>query len=563
MENQGSVPVAKEMPAAARIVLACGALVVLAVFVAQRCVHEAATLRLLDNVHWTAGYATAAVLAGMGWRRAPAEERKKRGWFFLGLACYTLGQILWDVQVAVGWNPFPGPSDAFFLLLGPCFGIGLVHALRRHVPRENLRSALLDIVGLSVAVLALTLAFYLPRRSHVDTLQVAVLVAYPVFLLVPASIGAVLVLAGRPEPQSGWMAFLGALGLNGALWLHWNSLTLDGALGDGTLFNICFSVVALLQGYGALRWQMRASLSPRWRGLCEQAQRLLPVLLPVVAVAAAVLARELPDVPTVAIASIGIGAGLVLLVALARQSLLAAELEQRVRARTAELAATNRELETFAYSVSHDLKAPLRGIDGYSALLEQDHAEVLPEEGRRYLGTIRRASQQMSRLIDDLLEYSRLERRVLQPAEVEPRALVEAWREQRTGEIESARLRFENALPPVRVRADRHGLAIVLRNLLDNALKFSSRATEPAIRIEARELRGRLQVSVRDNGIGFDMQYHDRIFEIFQRLNRDEDFPGTGVGLAMVRRSAERMGGRVWAESSPGAGATFFLEIPT
>jgi signal transduction histidine kinase len=546
----------------ARALLLLGTLLVLGTFLAERFVSEHKTLVFLDNLHWTVAYASGAGLAWIGWRRSAPAERGMHAWFFAGLASYTLGQVVWDVQVAVGWNPFPGPSDALYILLGPCLGLGLAQALRRHVPRERLRSALLDISGLSIAVLALTLAFYLPRRGDVGWLPMVVYVAYPVFLLSASCIGILLVLAGRPRPAPGWIAFLVALFANGALWLRWNSLTLDGQLGDGTFLNLCFSLAALLQGFGALCWSVQPAARAAWSRGCDQALRLLPVLMPVIALAGAVLARELPDVPPVAVWCIAVGAGLVLLISLVRQSLLNSELEQRVRARTAELAATNRELETFAYSVSHDLKAPLRGIDGYSAMLEQDFALALPPEGQRYLGTIRRASQQMSRLIDDLLEYSRIERRVLQPALVEPRVLVEAWREERAAELASARAWLTNELSELRLQADRQGLEIVLRNLLDNALKFSSRADEPAISVRVRETRGSWIFSVRDNGIGFDMQYQERIFEIFQRLNREEDYPGTGVGLAMVRRSAERMGGRVWAESSPGAGATFHLEIP-
>ena len=543
-------------------VLGIGAALVLGAFLAQRATSDPGRLRFLDNLHWTAGYASGASLAWIGWRRAPVEERRKRGWFFAGLASYTLGQLAWDVQVAIGWNPFPGPSDAFFILLGPCLAIGLLHSLKRHVPREHLRSALLDIAGLSIAVLALTLALYLPRRGDLGWLEMLVYVAYPVFLLSASCIGVLLVLAGRPRLAPGWIAFLVALLLIGAFWLRWNSLTLDTELADGTFFNLCFSLTALLLGYGVLHWSLQPAPQGAWRRGCDQALRLLPVLMPVIAITGAVIARELSGVPPVAVWCIAVGAGLVLLISLVRQSLLNSELEQRVRERTAELAATNRELETFAYSVSHDLKAPLRGIDGYSAMLEQDFALALPAEGQRYLGTIRRASQQMSRLIDDLLEYSRIERRVLQPARVEPRLLVEAWREERSGELASARARLSNELPELRLEADRQGLEIVLRNLLDNALKFSSRADLPAIRVCVRETRSTWIFSVHDNGIGFDMQYQERIFEIFQRLNREEDYPGTGVGLAMVRRSAERMGGRAWAESSPGAGATFFLEIP-
>ncbi len=241
---------------------------------------------------------------------------------------------------------------------------------------------------------------------------------------------------------------------------------------------------------------------------------------------------------------------------------LNAELEARVAERTAKLAEVNQHLEAFAYSVSHDLKAPLRGIDGYSRLLLEDYHDALPDEGRRFLDNIRSASERMNRLIDDLLAYSRLERRELNSmrvplARVFERVLAEL-------EIELAECGAEVAteVGDLTVQADADALVQAARNLVDNALKFSRDASPPCIVIKAGQSQGEVTVSVTDNGCGFDMKYHDRIFDIFQRLHRAEDFPGTGVGLAIVRKAIARMGGRVWAESAPGAGATFFLALP-
>lgn len=240
---------------------------------------------------------------------------------------------------------------------------------------------------------------------------------------------------------------------------------------------------------------------------------------------------------------------------------LNAELERRVAARTAELAALNQELEAFAYSVSHDLKAPLRGIDGYSRLLLEHYADRLDTEGHLFLGNVRSGAEQMSRLIDDLLDYSRMERRTLQQVPVDLARLVEGVVAERAPEIDARGVVLRHALAPLSVHADAGGLTQVLRNLLDNALKFSRDAVPPTIEIGTRVAGGVCTLWVRDNGIGFDMRFHDRVFEIFQRLQRAEDYPGTGIGLAIVRKAVQRMGGRVWAESRPGHGATFFLEL--
>lgn len=239
------------------------------------------------------------------------------------------------------------------------------------------------------------------------------------------------------------------------------------------------------------------------------------------------------------------------------------ELEERVKERTAQLAAANEELETFAYSVSHDLKAPLRGIDGYGKLLLQDYGEKLGEEGREFIGNVRRATLQMHSLIDDLLAYSRIERQHLTFDELEIEAVVQLALKERRGELAAREVELKLALPRrLSAKADLDGLLIVLRNLIENAIKFTRDARPPRIEIGGREHPHTVELWVRDNGIGFDMKFQERIFEIFQRLQRAEEYPGTGVGLALVRRALARMGGRVWCESSPGCGATFFVELP-
>lgn len=239
------------------------------------------------------------------------------------------------------------------------------------------------------------------------------------------------------------------------------------------------------------------------------------------------------------------------------------ELEERVQERTAQLAAANAELETFAYSVSHDLKAPLRGIDGYSKLLLQDYGEKLGEEGRGFIENVRRATLQMNNLIDDLLAYSRIERQDLTFDELEIEAVVQLALKERREELAARGVEVDIALPRrLSAKADLDGLLIVLRNLIENAIKFTRDARPPRIEIGGREHPHTVEFWVRDNGIGFDMKFQERIFEIFQRLQRAEEYPGTGVGLALVRRALARMGGRVWCESSPGNGATFFVELP-
>ncbi|TVT56982.1 MAG: PAS domain S-box protein [Azoarcus sp. PHD] len=246
----------------------------------------------------------------------------------------------------------------------------------------------------------------------------------------------------------------------------------------------------------------------------------------------------------------------------ARIRQLNADLELRVEQRTNELAALNDELETFAYSVAHDLKAPLRGIDGYSHLLLEDHVDRLDEEGRLFIGNIRAGVKQMARLIDDLLAYSRMERRSLQRTSVNLATVLRGILAEHAAEIDENQVHIDVDVSDISVEVDPDGLAQVLRNLVGNALKYSRQARPAKIRIVARAEGDWCHLFVRDNGIGFDMKFHDRIFDIFQRLQRAEDYSGTGVGLAIVRKAMQRMGGRVWAESAPGEGASFHLELP-
>jgi PAS domain S-box-containing protein len=239
------------------------------------------------------------------------------------------------------------------------------------------------------------------------------------------------------------------------------------------------------------------------------------------------------------------------------------ELEHRVADRTSELEAKHREMESFTYSVSHDLKAPLRGIDGYSRLLESDHAGELDEEGRFFVAMIRKATGHMGDLIDDLLAYSRIERGRPHLGPVEPGPVVTAVMAGAATEVAEGDIALCSRVDTgLTVLGEHDGLVLALRNLLDNAIKFTAGRPDRSIEIGARREQGHALFWVRDNGPGFDMRYHDRIFEIFQRLHRAEDYPGTGVGLAIVRKAVERMHGKVWAESARGAGATFFIRLP-
>ncbi len=238
------------------------------------------------------------------------------------------------------------------------------------------------------------------------------------------------------------------------------------------------------------------------------------------------------------------------------------ELERRVEERTAALEAKNRELQTFSYSVSHDLKAPLRGIDGYSRLLQQTYASQLDEDGNLFLSNIRAGVARMIELIEGLLAYSRVEQRRAAYTRIDLAEFVARAVAGYAAGQGGRSVKYELQISCGPVTTDAQGLELILRNLVDNAVKFSQQTAAPRVEIGANEQEGRFTLWVRDNGVGFDTQHAGRIFEIFQRLHRAEEYPGSGVGLAIVRKAVERLGGRVWAVSQPGEGATFFVELP-
>jgi PAS domain S-box-containing protein len=241
---------------------------------------------------------------------------------------------------------------------------------------------------------------------------------------------------------------------------------------------------------------------------------------------------------------------------------LNASLERRVEERTAELEASNKELEAFSYSVSHDLRAPLRHLDGFVQLLSSRHRANLGEEGKHYTDAIAGAARKMGVLIDDLLRFSRtgrleLNRRTLDLNEVLQEVLVPIKESSGARNIDWV----IGALPTV--QGDPALLRQVLVNLLQNAVKFTRKREAPRIEISAHEQDGRATIAVADNGEGFDMRYADKLFCVFQRLHSQEEFEGTGIGLATVQRIIARHGGRVWAEAEPERGATFYFTLPT
>ncbi len=239
---------------------------------------------------------------------------------------------------------------------------------------------------------------------------------------------------------------------------------------------------------------------------------------------------------------------------------LNADLEGRVQARTAELEAALREMEAFSYSVAHDLRAPIRAIHGFNTILTEDYGAALDDEGRRLLETVGRSARRMGLLIDDLLDFSRTGRTEMRTSCVEMTETARLVLDEAVSIHERSRYTVRvAALPPA--EADPNLVEVVFRNLFSNAVKFSAGREHPVVEVGSREADGVAAYYVKDNGVGFDQKYVGKLFGIFQRLHAMDEFVGTGIGLALVKRIVERHGGRVWAKGEPDRGATFWFTL--
>jgi signal transduction histidine kinase len=233
---------------------------------------------------------------------------------------------------------------------------------------------------------------------------------------------------------------------------------------------------------------------------------------------------------------------------------------ERIQRQNDELAALNKEIEAFSYSVSHDLRAPLRSMDGFSLALLEDYGDKLDEEGQDHLRRIRAASQRMGRLIDELLGLSRVTRTELAIRQVDVSAICREIAEQLQQQQPQRQVQWVID-EGITVQADKSLMQIAMQNLLENAWKFTGKTEKPVIRVGMIEHDGTRDCFVADNGVGFDMNYADRLFGAFQRLHHESEFSGTGIGLAIVQRILRRHEGRIWVHASPGHGATFYFNL--
>jgi signal transduction histidine kinase len=260
-----------------------------------------------------------------------------------------------------------------------------------------------------------------------------------------------------------------------------------------------------------------------------------------------------------AVASLGTAVGLIYILPRILEFMKAAQAAEK---RRRDLTAANEELNAFAYSVSHDLRAPLRAVQGMSAALKEDFNDSLDPGAKEYLERIIGASARMDTLISDLLQYSRVSRTEVEMLPVDLGEVVEEARLAVASSISESGAKVDISLPPMKVMAHKILLVQVFANLLGNALKFVPQGRSPEVRVTAESLNKTARISVADNGIGIAPEYQEKIWRIFERLHSAAEYPGTGIGLAIVQRAVSRMNGRIGLESTPGKGSTFWIELP-
>ncbi len=550
---------------------------------------QSSAVVLFDNIHWTAGYAAGALLAWRGYAQAGDSPRRgTAAWFLGGMLLLTVGQLLWAVQVWIGGLPFPGPSEPFFLAQGPAQAIGMWQIGRARLSWMDWRTARLDAAAFLVAVVAATLALFLPRQGNYSLFQILVMVAYPLGLMAPACLGVILALTLRARLD--WRSLL--LPISAAAftvcWVVWNLRFLGDRLVDGDWLNISFSWVAVLIGAGIYAYRLEPVPDPRWDRRCEGMLRLLPLLLVLIAAGGIVIA-SLPGVSQATGISVAIGGGLVVVMAAIRQGLLLrerdrliatermlrqreAELEARVEERTRDLAfatdaatAANNAKSEFLANMSHEIRTPLNSVIGLAHVALMTSQDV---KQRDYLEKIQSSGNHLLRLINDVLDMSKIEAGMI--------------------DLERTRFDFNQVARSVRNQvgnlADTKGLALVfdiepaatqpligdpfrvgqvLINYLTNAIKFTDTGT---IEVEVRSIADRpddcvVRVDVRDTGIGMTPETTSRLFQAFQQADNSTTrrFGGTGLGLAISRQLVELMGGDVGVDSTPGRGSNFWF----
>ncbi len=563
-------------------------------------------MTVFDNLHWTAGYASGALLALRAWSAATGDVKTIAGWATVGLCALTVGQLVWDVQVALGWLPFPGPSDLFFVSTGFWISVGLWRVVKGRLETSALRALVLDVMVLLVGTLSISMVLYLPRQGTYTLLQLLVMAAYPVSLALPASLALTLLLSLRCRLSLSVIALPVGLCLFAACWIEWNLRFLVGKLTDGAWLNLCFSAVAILLGWSISLFQVTPSADAKWDRRSDSILRLMPIVMIAFAIVGVALvewqATFSREVKWIALA----GAVVAVVLAVVRQSYLLGdrdrlleaermigereqqlealnrELEMRVEQRTGELAKSQKlaALGALVAGVAHELSTPI----GNARIVAGSINYRLNELNRQMEGGGTVHHTAVTAVIADSRKATEMIEQSLDRASM----LIGSFKQiavDRTGEqrrpfdlsdvivqtISVQRAVFKRAGCIIHVDAPKGQLingypgsvGQLLDILVENANRHGfdgRRGGEVTIRAETTA-EGVAVLTVSDNGNGIPEQILGKIFDPFftTQLGRG----GSGLGLNIAWNIVEGvLGGKIFVSSMVGSGTTFRIVLP-